>query len=209
MGKELKTSGPVSEVSGTKFGLLVLMELTKWQLLLLLLLLARLEGSRLGRLAERTSGRSILELRGSRRRVLVFKASRRRAPEPSGSSRMVLEWGLMLLVTGASARRFTDGSAEKESRVWSRPSCGVMGGLAWWPSPLPGWNQPKKEVPGLLTIYERKQMRCPHFDRVLPLTFSVAELDVAPYVLPAVQVKVPASSGKTSAMTKVHIASKK
>lgn len=82
-------------------------------------------------------------------------------------------------------------------------------GLAWLPSPLPGWNYPKKEVPGLLVKSERKQMRCPRFYRLLPLTFSVAELDVAPYVLLAVQVKVPASSGKTSAMTKVHIASKK
>lgn len=113
------------------------------------------------------------------------------------------------MVTGASACRFTDGSADEGCGVCSRPSCGVTRGLAWLPSLLPGWNYPKKEVPGLLIKAERKQVRCPCFYRALPLTFSAAELDVAPYVLLAVQVKVPASSGKTSAMTNVHIASKK
>lgn len=45
------------------------------------------------------SGRSMLELFGSRWRVLVFKGSRCRVLQMRGSRRMVLEWGLMLLYT--------------------------------------------------------------------------------------------------------------
>lgn len=41
----------------------------------------------------------------------------------------------------------------------------------------------------------------------LPLTLSAALLDTVPYLLLAVQVNIPESSGKTSAMTKVHISS--
>lgn len=66
-----------------------------------------------------------------------------------------------------------------------------------------------KEVAVLLEKSKGKRMRCPCFYKALPLTFRVAVLDVAPYMLLAVQVKVPESSGKTSAMTKVHISSKK
>lgn len=43
---------------------------------------------------------------------------------------------------------------------------------------------------------------------MLPLTLSAAVLDTVPYLLLAVQVNIPESSGKTSAMTKVHISSK-
>lgn len=43
---------------------------------------------------------------------------------------------------------------------------------------------------------------------MLPLTFSSEELDTVPYLLVAVQVNIPESSGKTSAMTKVHISSR-
>lgn len=62
----------------------------------------RLEGSRLGRLVQKVSGRNMLEVWGSRRRVLVLTGSRRNVLEMSGSRRMVLEWGLMLLVTATS-----------------------------------------------------------------------------------------------------------
>lgn len=65
-------------------------------------LLLRLDGSRLGKLVQRGSGRNMLELLGSRWRVLVFKGSRRRLLEMRGSRRMELEWGLMLLVTVTS-----------------------------------------------------------------------------------------------------------
>lgn len=43
---------------------------------------------------------------------------------------------------------------------------------------------------------------------VLPLTLSAAVLDTVPYLLLAVQVNTPESSGKTSAMTKVQISSR-
>lgn len=43
---------------------------------------------------------------------------------------------------------------------------------------------------------------------MLPLTLSAAVLDTVPYLLLAVQVNVPESSGKTSAMTNVHISSR-
>lgn len=43
--------------------------------------------------------------------------------------------------------------------------------------------------------------------RTLPFTFSAAMLETVPYLLQAVQVNVPESSGKTSAITKVHISS--
>lgn len=43
---------------------------------------------------------------------------------------------------------------------------------------------------------------------VLPLTLSAAVLDTVPYLLLAVQVNSPESSGKTSAITKVHISSR-
>lgn len=43
---------------------------------------------------------------------------------------------------------------------------------------------------------------------VLPLTLSAAVLDTVPYLLLAVQVNIPESSGKTSAMTSVHISSR-
>ena len=43
---------------------------------------------------------------------------------------------------------------------------------------------------------------------VLPLTLSAAVLDTVPYLLLAVQVNIPESSGKTSAMTRVHISSR-
>lgn len=43
---------------------------------------------------------------------------------------------------------------------------------------------------------------------VLPLTLSAAVLDTVPYLLLAVQVNTPESSGKTSAMTRVHISSR-
>lgn len=66
-------------------------------------LLLRLEGSKLGRLVRRGSGRNMLEPFGSKRRVLVLKGSRRTVLEISGSRRMVLEWGLMLLVTVTSS----------------------------------------------------------------------------------------------------------
>lgn len=69
---------------GSKFGVLVLRDVK-------LELLVRLEGSRLGRLVRRGSGRNMLELWGSRRRVLVFKGSRRKVLETSGSRRIVLE----------------------------------------------------------------------------------------------------------------------
>lgn len=42
----------------------------------------------------------------------------------------------------------------------------------------------------------------------LPLTFRAAALDTVPYLLLAVQVNIPESSGKTSAMTRVHISSR-
>lgn len=44
---------------------------------------------------------------------------------------------------------------------------------------------------------------------VLPLTLSAAVLDTVPYLLLAVQVNIPESSGKTSAMTSVHISSRR
>lgn len=40
------------------------------------------------------------------------------------------------------------------------------------------------------------------------MTFSAAVLDTVPYLLFAVQVNTPESSGKTSAMTRVHISSR-
>lgn len=40
-----------------------------------------------------------------------------------------------------------------------------------------------------------------------PFTLRFAVLETVPYLLLAVQVKVPESSGKTSAITKVHISS--
>lgn len=43
---------------------------------------------------------------------------------------------------------------------------------------------------------------------MVPFTLSAAILDTVPYLLLAVQVNIPESSGKTSAMTKVHISSK-
>lgn len=91
----LEPGGSWWRKKGSKFGVLGLRELRQK-------LLLRLEGSRLGRLVWRGSGRNMLELWGSRRRVLVFKGSRRKVLEMSGSSRMVLEWGLMLLVTVTS-----------------------------------------------------------------------------------------------------------
>lgn len=46
-----------------------------------------------------------------------------------------------------------------------------------------------------------------HASEGLPFTFSAAILETVPYLLLAVQVNVPESSGKTSAITKVHISS--
>lgn len=43
--------------------------------------------------------------------------------------------------------------------------------------------------------------------RGLPLTVRVAVLDTVPNLLVAVQLNIPESSGKTSAMTRVHIPS--
>lgn len=42
----------------------------------------------------------------------------------------------------------------------------------------------------------------------IPFTLSPAILETVPYLLLAVQVNVPESSGKTSAMTSVHISSR-
>lgn len=103
-------------------------------------LLLRLEGSRLGRLVRRGSGRSMLELWGSRRKVLVFKGSRRKVLEMSGSRRMVLEWGLMLLVTVTSGWGFTVG-ADREGSWIGLGSVTLLKGLTWLLLPLPDENQ--------------------------------------------------------------------
>lgn len=103
----------------------------------------------------------------------MLKGSSRKVLEIRGSRRMVLEWGLMLLVTVTS----TVGADGEGS--WTRLGSTV------------------KLVKGLMWV-----LLLP-----LPLTLSAAVLDTVPYLLLAVQVNIPESSGKTSAMTRVHISS--
>lgn len=125
----LDPEGSWRRCRGSRFGVLVLREL-KEELVLLLL---RLDGSRLGRLV-----RNMLELWGSRRRVLVFKGSRRKVLETSGSRRMVLEWGLMLLVTVTSGWGFTVGTDGDGSWIRLGSVVKLLTGLTWlvflpWP----------------------------------------------------------------------------
>lgn len=131
----LDPSGSLWWEKGSKFGMLVLWEF-KQKLLL------RVEGSRLGRLVRRGSGRSMLELWGSKRRVLVFKGSRRKVLETSGSRRMVLECGLMLLVTAASGWGFTVGADGGSSWTWLGSTIKLPEYLTWLLLlPLPEDNQ--------------------------------------------------------------------
>ncbi len=68
----------------------------------------------------------------------MFKGSRRKVLETSGSRRMVLEWGLMLLVAVTSGRRFT----ARGSWIRLGSTVKLLKGLTWLLLlPLPDENQ--------------------------------------------------------------------
>lgn len=109
----------------------------------------------------------------------------------SGSRRAMLVWGWMRLLT------LTEGGPSGTGPDSSRePLSGLM-----WVMLLPSPD----EHQGVNPMISRRATCGGGF---LPLTFSAALLDTVPYLLLAMQVNIPESSAKTSAITKVQMSSK-